>query len=96
MESSAATIEVAKPKLFTAGAVAAVNAYGALLVVPFLVSVLVVSVTKFGLVTVLIPLLVVAATAYFLPFGLGNTHIIRLVQALNPAVAKGGDRKSVV
>jgi hypothetical protein len=91
MESSAATIEVAKPKLFTAGAVAAVNAYGALLVVPFLVSVLVVSVTKFGLVTVLIPLLVVAATAYFLPFGLGNTHITRLVQSLNPAAAQSGE-----
>jgi hypothetical protein len=91
MDSKAATIEVAQPRLFTAGAVAAVNAYGALLVAPFLISVLVVSVTKFGLLTALIPLLVVAATAYFLPFGLGNTHIIRLVQALNPAVAKGGE-----
>jgi hypothetical protein len=91
MDSKAATIEVAQPRLFTAGAVAAVNAYGALLVAPFLISVLVVSVTKFGLLTALIPLLVVAATAYFLPFGLGNTHIIRLVQSLNPAVAKGGE-----
>ena len=91
MDSKAATIEVAQPKLFRAGAVAAVNAYGALLVAPFLISVLVVSVTKFGLLTVLIPLLVVAATAYFLPFGLGNTHITRLVQSLNPAAAQGGE-----
>jgi hypothetical protein len=91
MDSKAATIEVAQPKLFTAGAVAVVNAYGALLAVPFFISVLVVSVTKFGLLTALIPLLVVAATAYFLPFGLGNTHITRLVQSLNPAAAQGGE-----
>jgi hypothetical protein len=91
MASNPATIEVAQPRLFRAGAVAAVNAYGALLVAPFVISVLVVSVTKFGLHTALIPLCVVAATAYFLPFGLGNTHIIRLVQSLNPAVAKGGE-----
>jgi hypothetical protein len=91
MDSKAATIEVAQPKLFTAGAVAVVNAYGALLAVPFFISVLVVSVTKFGLLTALIPLLVVAATAYFLPFGLGNTHITRLVQSINPAAAQGGE-----
>jgi hypothetical protein len=91
MVSNAATIEVAQPKLFRAGAVAAVNAYGALLAAPFVISVLVVSVTKFGLLTALIPLSVVAATAYFLPFGLGNTHITRLVRSLNPTVAKGGE-----
>ena len=91
MESSAATIEIAQPKLFTAGAVAAINAYGALLAVPFVISVLVISVTKFSILTALIPLLVVAATAYFLPFGLGNTHITRLVQSANPAAATGGD-----
>lgn len=70
---------------------AAVNAYGALLAAPFVISVLVVSVTKFGLLTALIPLSVVAATAYFLPFGLGNTHITRLVRSLNPTVAKRGE-----
>ena len=91
MHSKAATIEVAQPKRFTAGAVAVINAYGALLAVPFFISVLVVSVTKFSLLTVLIPLLVVAATAYFLPFGLGNTHVTRLVQSLNPAAALGGE-----
>jgi hypothetical protein len=91
MVSNAATIEVAQPKLFRAGAVAAVNAYGALLAAPFVISVLVVSVTKFGLLTALIPLSVVAATAYFLPFGLGNTHITRLVRSLNPTVAKRGE-----
>jgi hypothetical protein len=91
MASNPATIEVAQPRLFRAGAVAVVNAYGVLLVAPFVISVLVVSVTKFSLLTALIPLLVVAATAYFLPFGLGNTHITRLVRSINPAVGKGGE-----
>ena len=68
-----------------------VNAYGLLLAAPFFISVLVVSVIKFGVLTVLIPFLVVAATAYFLPFGLGNTHVTRLVQSLNPAAGKGED-----
>ena len=58
---------------------------------PFLLLVLVVSVTQFSLLTALIPLLVVAATAYFLPFGLGNTHVTRLVRSLNPAAAQGGE-----
>ncbi|MGO8926790.1 MAG: hypothetical protein ACLQU3_07870 [Limisphaerales bacterium] len=91
MHTNSATIEIAKPRLFTAGAVAVVSAYGILLATPFLISVLVISVIQFGPLTVLIPLLVVAATAYFLPFGLGNAHVTRLVYSLNPAAAKGED-----
>ena len=91
MHTNSATIEIAKPRLFTAGAVAIVSAYGILLATPFLISVLVISVIQFGILTVLIPLLVVAATAYFLPFGLGNTHVTRLVHSLNPAAAKDED-----
>ena len=91
MHTNSATIEIAKPRLFTAGAVAIVSAYGILLATPFLISVLVISVIKFGILTVLIPLLVVAATAYFLPFGLGNAHVTRLVRSLNPAAAKDED-----
>ena len=91
MQTNSATIEIAKPRLFTAGAVAIVSAYGILLATPFLLSVLVISVIQFGILTVLIPLLVVAATAYFLPFGLGNAHVTRLVRSLNPAAAKDED-----
>jgi hypothetical protein len=91
MDSKAATIEIAQPGLFTVGAVAVVSAYGALLGVPFFVSVLVVSVIKFGFLTALIPLLALAATAFFLPFGLGNIHITRLVQSLCPAAAQPGE-----
>jgi hypothetical protein len=91
MHANAATVEITKPKLFTLGAVVAVNAYGLLLVMPLVVSILAVSLFQFSLLTILIPFLVVAATAYFLPFGLGNTHIIRLVRSLTPAAAKDGD-----
>ena len=91
MQSNSATIEIVQPRLFTAGAVVAVSAYGILLVAPLFISILVVSLIKFGILTLLIPFLVVAATAYFLPFGLGNTHVTRLVQSLNPAAGKGGD-----
>jgi hypothetical protein len=91
MQSSSATIEIAKPRLFAAGALVIVSAYGLLLAAPFFISILVVSLVKFGILTVLIPLLAVAATAYFLPFGLGNAHVTRLVQSLNPAAGQSGD-----
>ena len=91
MHSTTATIEIAQPKLFTAGAVVTVSAYGILLAVPLLIAILVVSVINYGILTLLIPFLVVAATAYFLPFGLGNTHVTRLVQKLNPAAGKSED-----
>src|ERR1035438_8737819 len=91
MHSNAATIEVAQPKLFTTGAVVTVCAYGMTLAAPIFMSLLVISVIKYGILTVLIPLLVVAATAYFLPFGLGNTYVTRLVQSLIPAAGKSED-----
>jgi hypothetical protein len=91
MQSNAATIEIAQPRLFTAGAVAVVNGYGILLALPFIIAVLAVSLVKFGFLTILIPFLAVAATAYFLPFGLGNTHVTKLVRSLNPAAGKSED-----
>jgi hypothetical protein len=90
MHASSATVEVVQPRLFTLGAVLTVNAYGLALAAPFLMSILVVSLIPFGVLTVLIPFLVVAGTAYFLPFGLGNTHITRLVRSLRPAASQGG------
>ena len=91
MSSNPATIEIAQPRLFTAGAVAVVSAYGLLLAAPLFISILVISLIKFGILTLLIPLLVVAATAYFLPYGLGNTHVTRLVQSLDPAAGQSAD-----
>jgi hypothetical protein len=71
--------------------VVTVSAYGILLAAPLLIAILVVSVMNYGIHTLLIPFLVVAATAYFLPFGLGNTHVTRLVQKLNPVAGESED-----
>ena len=91
MPSDLAKIEITRPRLFTASAVAVVNAYGMLMITPIFFAIISVSVVKLGVLTVLIPLLALAATAYFLPFGLGNTHITRLVRSLNPSVGQNGD-----
>jgi hypothetical protein len=90
MQSNLATVEIRQPRLFTLGASVTVNAYGLLLLTPLVTSFLVVSLMKFSILTVLIPFLVVAATAFFLPLGMGNTHVTRLVRALNPAADRGG------
>ncbi len=88
MQSNSATIEIAQPKRFNPGAVLIVSAYGIVLALPFFLAILLVSLIKFSILTALIPLLAVAATAYFLPFGLGNAHVTRLVQSINPAAGK--------
>jgi hypothetical protein len=83
-------IEIGQPRLFTLGAVLIVSAYGVLLAVPFLASLLAVSVLKLGVLTVLIPALGVAWAAVFLPFGLGNPYVSRLVRSLSPAAGETG------
>ena len=91
MHSDSARIEITQPRLFTAGAVAVVNAYGLALATPIFSSIIAVSVIKFCALTVLIPLLAVAATVYFLPFGMWNAHITRLVRSFNPAAGESED-----
>ena len=41
-----------------------------------------------GIFSLLIPLLVIVATLYFLPFGLGNAYVARLIRALKPGTGK--------
>jgi hypothetical protein len=91
MHPNSAKIEITQPRLFNASAVAMVNAYGLALVAPIVVSILAVSLIRFGFLTVLIPLLTLAATAYCLPLGLGNTYICQLVRSGNPAAAQAKD-----
>lgn len=91
MATNSATIEIGQPKVFTLGTVLTVNAYGLLLMAPVLVAMLVVSMVPFGILTILIPVMVLAGAAYLLPFGLGNTHITRLVGSFSPAAGKGKD-----
>jgi hypothetical protein len=62
-----------------------------LMITPIFSAIIAVSVIKLGALTVLIPLLALAATAFLLPFGLGNTHVTRLVRSLNPGAGQKGD-----
>jgi len=75
------------------GAILIVSAYGLLLAVPVFASMLAVSLMKIGIMTVLVPCAAIAATAFFLPAGLGNPHVGRLLRSLPPAA---DDRGAVV
>ena len=87
----APTIEVGPPKLFTTAGVLLINAYGLLLVIPFVLAVLAISLLEFGLLTWLLPVLLLVATLYVLPFALGNSRVVKLVGPLYPAAGKGED-----
>lgn len=83
-------VEITSPKVFTPMAIVVIAGFGVLLAGPVLISLLAVTVIKLGIMTVLIPLLTMAVTAYFLPFGLGNPFVRRLVRALK--LDEGEDR----
>ena len=91
MPSGSQRIEITEPRLFTSRAVAIVNAYGLVMCLPTFSAILVVSVIKLSALTALIPLLALAGTAFFLPFGLGNTHLARLVRSLHPGAGQDKD-----
>jgi hypothetical protein len=84
MLSSETRIELSQPRLFTGKAVLVVCAYGLFLCIPVFISLLAVSLRKFGFFSFFYPLLVMAATAFFLPFGFGNPYIARLIRTLLP------------
>lgn len=63
-----------------------IAACGLLLAVPVMLSLLAVTVIKLGFLTLLLPLLALAVTAYFLPFGLGNPVVRKLVHSVNPQI----------
>lgn len=56
-----------------------------------MVSLLAVTVIKLGILTLLLPLLTLGVTAYFLPFGLGNPVVKKLVRSVNPQVRETED-----
>src|SRR6266699_3244630 len=91
MSVKAPRIEVGPPKLFTTAGLLLINAYGLSLVIPFVISILAVSLLKFGLLTWLLPVLLLVATTYLLPFALGNSRVVKLVGSLNVAAGKGED-----
>jgi hypothetical protein len=85
MASTGANLEIQNARLFRGRAVLVVSAFGLLLVIPVLLSMLVVSSLRFGIWTVLVPLGVISVATLFLPFGFGNTYVRRLVRLLKPA-----------
>jgi hypothetical protein len=87
---SVGNVEVTSPKVFTWAAIFVIAGCGVLLAAPVLVSLLAVTLFKLGLLTALLPLLTIAVTAYFLPFGLGNPVVKRLVRSRSLDVAEDG------
>jgi len=87
----AARFQISPPVRFTTGAVWIINAFGLVLAFPFLVSVLAISLLPFGVVTVLIPLLCVVASAYYLPFAFGNAYVVKLVRSLDRSAGTNPD-----
>jgi hypothetical protein len=82
MSSSIESVEVTSPKAFTPRTIVVIAACGLLLVTPVLISLMAVTLIKLGILTFLIPAGVIAFTAYFLPVGLGNPVVTRLVRSL--------------
>jgi hypothetical protein len=79
-----AQMDVSPPRLLTTRAVFAESAYGVLLWIPVLISMLVVSVLRYGVATFLLPLATMGAAVFFLPFASGNAYIGRLIRPLRP------------
>jgi hypothetical protein len=77
--------EIKAPRLFGMPAVLMIWAYGIFLIIPVVAAFLAVTMIRLSLWTMLIPLLTLAATAWFVPVGQGNAYIRRKLRS--PQVA---------
>jgi hypothetical protein len=77
-------VQVSASTRFTGRAFLICNAYGLVLLFPTLLSMIAVSLLGLGILTLAIPLLMLAGATYFLPFGFGNPHIRRLAEQFRP------------
>lgn len=91
MTNTDGKLEIQSARLFTSRAVLIVCAFGLLLVIPVLLSMLVMSSLQFGIWTVLIPLGAICVATLFLPFGFGNTYVARLARSFRPADWRNSD-----
>jgi hypothetical protein len=89
MTSTELKIQVSAPRRLTFGAVLAISAYGMLLVIPVLLSVVFVSFLRLSTLTFIVPLLAVLLSIYFLPLGFGNPYVKKLVRSLQPEPSPG-------
>jgi len=83
--STGTKLEIRPARQFTGRAVVIVSAFGLLLVIPVLLSMLMVSSLYLGVWTALIPLLAICAATFLLPFGFGNTYVAKLARLSRPA-----------
>ena len=65
------------PGLFRMPAVLVIWAYGIFLIIPVIATFLAVTMMRLSFWTMLLPLLTLAATAWFVPIGQGNSYIKR-------------------
>src|SRR5258708_1318506 len=84
MPASSAQLEVRPPTLLKGGAVFTISLYGLILVIPVFLSMMIVSVLQFGVITLLVPLGTIGLATFFLPLGFGNPHVTKLVRRLLP------------
>lgn len=89
MAPTTAQLEIAPPKRFTLGAILMVHVWNLFLVVPVFASIVIVSLMKLSALTVVIPAMAVAFTAWFLPLGQGNAFLARLVSSWGAEAAPG-------
>ncbi len=88
MTANTATIEVSAPRRFNMGTVLLLMAFGIFRAIPVLASILVVSTIQLGLLTFLLPIAALVITAVFVPFGLGNPYVVKIVHAIDPHAAE--------
>jgi hypothetical protein len=60
------------------------SAYGLLLGIPAVLAMLIVSAMPFGPLTFVFPIVAIALTAFFAPFGFGNPYVKRMARSLCP------------
>jgi hypothetical protein len=82
MSSNSPLLELKPATLFTPKALAIISLYGLILMIPVLVSMMLVSVLRFGVLTFVVPLATIVVATYFLPLGFGNPYVARLVRPL--------------
>jgi len=85
-------LQVREPRAFGLGALVRVHAYGLFLVVPVLLAAMWLSVSGTSLYALLLPFGALAVTCVFLPFGLGNSCISRLVRRSVNSTSSASER----
>ena len=78
-------IQITAPQRFTPFRQFLCSAYGLLLFLPtIIVAIVAVSLMQLGVLTLVLPFIVLLIATFFLPFGFGNAYVARLAESLKP------------